>query len=288
MGNGNKTIHSLREMSMLEKKKTVFKQKNFLITVCLLLFSISSLAFDAPSYFESKCSSCHTVGQGDDVGPDLKGVTQKREQEWIIRFVQESQSLVQEGDPIAVELFNKFRKKKMPDHDLSAQEVIALFQYIDSGAQGAAKKEFKSVVEATVLDQKLGQEYFLGTKKFSNGAPACLSCHSAGNVGALSGGILGPNLTNAYSSFGDKGLSKVLTNVSFPTMQPIYSKHQLNEEEVFQVKSFLYKVDREENINDGSTKKFLFLGLIGFLLVLGLFDLMWRSRRKGSRRPSKK
>src|SRR3989338_9184569 len=47
-------------------------------------------------------------------------------------------------------------------------------------------------------DYATGNALFTGEKRFTNGGPPCISCHSAG-VGALGGGILGPNLTQVYS-----------------------------------------------------------------------------------------
>ncbi|MBI5344753.1 MAG: hypothetical protein HZB83_05375, partial [Deltaproteobacteria bacterium] len=44
----------------------------------------------------------------------------------------------------------------------------------------------------------IGRQLFTGERSFTNGAPPCISCHSAG-VGALGGGVLGPNLTKTYA-----------------------------------------------------------------------------------------
>ena len=35
--------------------------------------------------FESKCLACHTVGDGDKLGPDVAGVTKRRSQAWLAR-----------------------------------------------------------------------------------------------------------------------------------------------------------------------------------------------------------
>ena len=40
--------------------------------------------------FQSKgCVACHTIGKGKLVGPDLKGVTNRRDQEWIAKWLKE-------------------------------------------------------------------------------------------------------------------------------------------------------------------------------------------------------
>ncbi|MBI2073784.1 MAG: cytochrome c [Gemmatimonadetes bacterium] len=69
--------------------------------------------------FQTLCSVCHTIGGGRLVGPDLQGVSERRSEAWIIRFVQHSQELVAAGDPDAVALFQEFNRIPMPDQPLS-------------------------------------------------------------------------------------------------------------------------------------------------------------------------
>lgn len=261
------------------------KQFCALVFAATMFTSLSVEAFQPAEYFQQKCMSCHTVGGGDDVGPDLKGVTKKRDQAWLIRFVKESQSMIEEGDPLANELFNKYKKKKMPDQELEDDEVIAILKYIESGKVADAVKKTRSALDANPFELKMGKELFSGTKAFSKGGPSCISCHSAGSAGPLGGGTLGPDLTNVYTNYSDKGLSKVITNINFPTMVKLYKKNKLTEDEVYQVKSYLWSVDREEKIDHGYRKKFFFLGFLGFVLLLGFFDLIFKKRIKKSNRP---
>src|ERR1044071_2655749 len=37
--------------------------------------------------FASRCSACHSIGQGDKMGPDLAGVTARRERTWLLRYI---------------------------------------------------------------------------------------------------------------------------------------------------------------------------------------------------------
>lgn len=254
--------------------------------VFIFLGQSQALAFDAPLYFEKKCSSCHSIGGGDDVGPDLKDISKRREKAWLAKFVRESQAVINSGDPVANELFNKFKRKVMPDQELSDDELNTLFAFIDSGGQGGAvAKKMRSALEANTYDIQKGEELFTGKVKFVNGGTACLSCHSAGSAGVLGGGTLGPDLTKAFASYGDNGLSKVITNIAFPSMQEMYKDKALTEQEVFSIKAFLFDTDRKGIVDRGHSKKFFFLGFIGFLLALGFLDLVFRDRRKKTRRP---
>ena len=75
-----------------------------------ILFSFSATAFEAAEYFDKKCSSYHSIGGGDDVGPDLKGITERRSEEWLVKFIKDSESVIKSGDPMANKLFAKFKK----------------------------------------------------------------------------------------------------------------------------------------------------------------------------------
>lgn len=242
-------------------------------------------AFDASAYFDKSCSSCHSVGFGDDVGPDLKGVTERRTEKWLLNFIKDSQGVIQTGDPIAVELFNKYRKKKMPEQDLSDGEIRALLNFIARGGPGEKPLDAKAASEATKAELAFGAELFLGTKSFNKGGPACISCHSVGNFGPLGGGTLGLNLSQVYSKYEDRGLSKALAKAAFPVMREIYAERPLTTEEAFAVKAFLFEADKSGTVSGNYQKKFLFLGLSGVVVAMGIIDFIWRKRRKKTVKP---
>ena len=52
----------------------------------------------AVDLFVRKCGSCHTVGKGDRVGPDLKGAVERRGRPWVERFVGEPSAML-DSDP---------------------------------------------------------------------------------------------------------------------------------------------------------------------------------------------
>ncbi len=249
--------------------------------------SSSAGAFDTTAYFDKQCASCHTVGAGDDIGPDLAGVAERRSEEWLIRFIKDSQSVIKSGDPVAVGLFNKYKKKKMPEQDLSNDEVKAILTFIAEGGPSEKPLDAKPATEATADDVALGMELFLGMKPFAQGGTSCISCHSVGDHGPLGGGTLGPNLSQAYSKYEDKGLSKALAKAGFPIMREIYSDKPLTEEEAFAVKAFLYQADQKGYVGGDFQKKFLFLGLGGGAVMMGFIDFVWRQRRKKTVKPAR-
>jgi len=81
--------------------------------------------------FQTRCAACHTIGKGDSVGPDLAGLTSRREKAWVARYLHEPEQMLAEKDPIAVELYNKYQQVRMPNLGLSHDEIAALLGQIE-------------------------------------------------------------------------------------------------------------------------------------------------------------
>jgi len=108
--------------------------------------------------FRSRCTVCHTIGSGSRVvgggeeieknqvraGPDLLGVTEKRSQAWLARWLTDPGKMLEEEDPVAVELYKDYDEVIMPNFRLSEVEVHALIEFIAS--------ESRRVKEAAVAD----------------------------------------------------------------------------------------------------------------------------------------
>ncbi len=80
--------------------------------------------------FATRCAACHTIGNGDKVGPDLLGVTSVRDLNWLRRTITESDKLLAEKDPIAMELFKKYKEVRMPKLGLPEADVDTLIDYM--------------------------------------------------------------------------------------------------------------------------------------------------------------
>jgi protein SCO1/2 len=85
----------------------------------------------AKLFFDSRCSACHTVGQGDRIGPDLHDVTARRERAWIARYLLEPDKVRAEGDPVARALLEKYRGIAMPNLRLGNADVKMLIGYLE-------------------------------------------------------------------------------------------------------------------------------------------------------------
>ena len=90
-------------------------------------------AADSGAYiFQSRCGACHTVGQGDTVGPDLAAVTTRRERGWLVRYLRHPDQMLADKDPIAVALFEKYKNVPMPNLRLSEGEIAAVLSFLEA------------------------------------------------------------------------------------------------------------------------------------------------------------
>jgi protein SCO1 len=98
--------------------------------------------------FQSRCSSCHTIGQGDKIGPDLRGVTDRRERVWLARYIADAPQVLSSGDPVAAALHNKYKKVVMPYLGLSASQVAEVMSFLDARNAAIAKGTQKESTHA--------------------------------------------------------------------------------------------------------------------------------------------
>ena len=84
--------------------------------------------------FNTRCTACHTIGQGDSIGPDLLNVVIKRDREWLIRWLQEPDVMLAEKDPLATALYAQYNNVPMPNVKLTYLDALNLmtFMYTES------------------------------------------------------------------------------------------------------------------------------------------------------------
>ncbi|HEV8303440.1 MAG TPA: cytochrome c [Gemmatimonadales bacterium] len=90
----------------------------------------AALAKRGQSLFSSRgCVGCHSIGQGKRAGPDLAGVTQRRDLDWLRRWMKNPTPMF-ETDSLAKALLAQFNNTRMPNLRLKDDEVEALLHYI--------------------------------------------------------------------------------------------------------------------------------------------------------------
>ena len=264
--------------------------RNF--TLIGIIFISNSFMQDAPEeYFEKNCFSCHTIGGGRLTGPDLKDVDKRKDAVWLEKFILNPQTVINNGDTYASKLLKDARGVVMPKvSNLNASMTRALLKFIKEES-GKEKSRFAGSTLAdrplTEEDLQIGAALFMGTTRLKNRGPSCISCHEIAGEGFLGGGLLGPDLTEAYGRLGGKtAIAAWLSNPSSETMSPIYKKHPIDEDEVLPLVAFLKnKAEGKDIVSDAHDFNFMIFGFIGLALCLVLFDLAWGNRLRAVRKP---
>ncbi|GIW52203.1 MAG: hypothetical protein KatS3mg081_1558 [Gemmatimonadales bacterium] len=97
------------------------------------------LEAEGQDLFGRQCAACHTIGGGSVFGPDLLGVTGRRDRAWLLRWIKEPDKVLAQGDPIAVELLAQFNNLPMPNLQLSDRQVEAVLSYLESVDAGGVQ-----------------------------------------------------------------------------------------------------------------------------------------------------
>lgn len=270
------------------------KQKIRTLSIAALLltglFGQTATAQDGATLFKA-CAACHSIGGGKIVGPDLKGVTKRRTNEWLVKFIQSSAKLVKSGDADAVALFMQFNKMPMPDNALSADQVNKILAHIDGGAGGAAidpkqeaiQRRSDSILKAnSPMDILAGYELFRGERRFENGGAPCSSCHNVTFNRIGKGGILAKDLTKVYFRLGGfVGIKGIIDSPPFPSMLQTYKNNPVTAEENVQLLLFLKNADQQNTIEPSAEMTwFLYAAFIVGLMILLAIAALWVRRKR--------
>src|SRR6185295_12512308 len=90
--------------------------------------------------FESKCLACHSMGQGEKLGPDLAGVTRQRNDAWLTRWLKSPEEMLK-TDADAKAMLKEYNNIPMPNQSLTDVEIrqfIKYFKWFDAQPAGTA------------------------------------------------------------------------------------------------------------------------------------------------------
>lgn len=260
-----------------------------------LLAALAGIAHsqDPPSeetiqYFQTNCTSCHTIGGGRLAGPDLKGAHERKDRDWMIRFMLDPKAVVDSGDPYARKILEESRGVLMPAVPGLSRAMAGKLLDLIAAESALPKSRFAGLVlddrPLTAADVERGRRLFTGREEFQSGAPSCISCHSVRDLSGLGGGLLGPDLTSAHARLeGRKALAAWLSAPPSVVMRPVYAKAPIDPEEILPIVAFLQNQAESGDapLSRPPSVEFVLLGLGGAGALFVLMDFAWR-RRYGS------
>jgi len=132
---------------MLSKRSLVGIRLNFqtLAVLFFMLVGVSAYAADpavassdeaiaaGKTVFNANCKQCHKLDQ-KNVGPALRGITDRQSIAWAKSFIKNSQAVIASGDAYATALYKEYSNTVMPSHEfLSDGDLDNLLSYIEHG-----------------------------------------------------------------------------------------------------------------------------------------------------------
>lgn len=162
-------------------------------------------AANGESLFNNNCKACHSPKDEVVVGPGLKGIQQRRDLAWLVKWIKNPNGVIQSGDEYAVALYNKFNKAQMTAFPaFGDKEVKDILAYIEkantevaaapaaagaTAASGESSDLFTYILVALLLVMLLVLGVLLAIVSI-------LSKAVSGEVGTSEGSSLGDKLRN--------------------------------------------------------------------------------------------
>ena len=72
------------------------------------------------------------MGEDRLIGPGLKDITKKRDRDWLVKWITNSQEFIKSGDKEAVKLWEDWKPTVMTPFYFSDEEFEALFAYLEN------------------------------------------------------------------------------------------------------------------------------------------------------------
>lgn len=94
--------------------------------------------------YRTRCASCHSITGNElagALGPDLLGVTRKREPQWLLDWLKAPDRMLKKKDPIAMALYKQYNNLAMPNMRLNKEEALSLLDYMADETQRIAGDE---------------------------------------------------------------------------------------------------------------------------------------------------
>lgn len=133
--------------------------------------------------FKSICAACHRLDK-KLIGPALQGVTERRDQDWLISWIKDSPGMIKSGDKLAIQVFEENNKLPMiPNPQLSDQDIIDILEYTKGEPAAAEVVSEKQEVDPGV---ERGKQIFKTN---------CAACHK------LEGKLIGPPLLHIENKY---------------------------------------------------------------------------------------
>jgi len=176
--------------------------------------------------FDRSCATCHTVGQGDRIGPDLAGISDKRDHDWLVRWIDDPIGMAK-TDPLGQQILAEWKGIPMSDSLLDPPQIEDVLAYVDwaSAAGNSTPPEEAAMVLDETQFAQAKQIYF----------DRCAGCH-----GTLRAGATGPNIQPERTNVIGTTAIKAILNNGLPGGMPPWGRMGiLSQDEIAMMASYV-------------------------------------------------
>jgi len=262
--------------------------KLFLFTTVVLINLSALFSQDTVgAYFNINCKACHTIGGGRLIGPDLLGIEDRADREWLIHWIVDPTAVLASGDAYAQKILKESNNVSMvKSPGITADLAASILDYIQTRTDAGELDQAYVEPVFTKDDVVAGRGFFNGKTKLSNGGAPCIACHTVNSLTGLGGGKLGVNLTDAYDRLGNtRGLSTWLKAPPTETMLPVFLNHPFTDDEITGLVAFLkneFEISRD--LVFAASANLLLYGFLGAILLFLLIGAIWSHRFRSVRK----
>ena len=176
--------------------KLLISSLNFVLLFSFQLFAQEADVENGKKLYNANCAACHKL-EGKLIGPALKGITEKREEAWLIAWIRDNESLRASGDKDAIAIYAEYNKLPMVAYpQFSDQDIKDILAYTDD--KPVEKIEGDAAAVATAASLGIDSMQVVTGKKIYNAN--CAACHK------LEGKLIGPALGDVQDRRTDKWL----------------------------------------------------------------------------------
>jgi cytochrome c551/c552 len=255
----------------------------FNLIIAFLLFSFTLKSQNVgQGIFQKHCAVCHSIGDEKILGPGLKGVTERLEQDWLISFIKNSTKVIKSGDEYAVKLYKDYNNVQMPAmENLSDEEIIEILKYIESGGIVEEVETKLTIITNDDIEKflehddiKRGERLFLGLIPLGDDAKGCTECHYVKYSTEFS---WAPNAFELAKNYEEKTVSDLqfaLFQPQWQKLREVHRNYEMTGKELASIKGYL-----NELAHEGSPQQkpiintiliFLFLLFVNLVFIIDL------------------
>lgn len=281
------------KLGSLKFKITYMNYKSYLPIGLIITFFLLSLTLKSQDKgqenFQRHCAVCHSLGEDKILGPGLKGISERKDQEWLIKFIKNSSEVIKSGDEYAVALYEEYDNVEMTSFEqLSDEEIIEILDYIETGGITEEVDEELTVITNEDIEKflehddiKRGERLFYGLLPLGEDAKACTECHVAKYTPDF---YWAPSAIDLAIYFEEKTVSDLqsaLFSPQWPKLREVHRNYKISGKELASIKGYLNELAHEGPPHKKPIINTLLIFLILLTINLGLIaDLIFFKKVK--------